>query len=94
MWWVLLWLYFWVISILIGALAGRYRGRTPMGSMLGLLLGPMGWFIVLLMDDIRTKCKLCKGVIEPANILCRHCGTKLEWVVKGHDLTQNYNNNQ
>ncbi|MDQ7799523.1 MAG: hypothetical protein RDU76_11390 [Candidatus Edwardsbacteria bacterium] len=84
--------YLWAIFILGGAWIGRFKGQTGGGAVLSLCLGPLGWFIALNLPDHRVKCKLCKGVIEPGNILCRHCGSKLEWVVKGHDLTQIYNN--
>lgn len=40
---------------IIGGYIGSFRGRAGFGCFLGLLIGPLGWVIVLLMPDARVK---------------------------------------
>lgn len=39
---------------LIGLLVGRYKKRPRTGFWLGLLLGPIGWIITLLLADEKS----------------------------------------
>lgn len=36
--------------VAVGAVAGSVRGRPWVGGILSLILGPLGWFVVLLMN--------------------------------------------
>ena len=47
---------FWLIaSPAVGALVGRRRGRVGSGVVWGLMLGPLGWLIVALLDGLRPR---------------------------------------
>jgi len=42
-------LFWWsVVFVVVGALLGWWRGRTVEGIVLALVLGPIGWIVVLL----------------------------------------------
>lgn len=42
-------LFWWsVLFVVVGALLGWWRGRTLEGIVLALVLGPIGWIVVLL----------------------------------------------
>jgi hypothetical protein len=42
-------LFWWsVVFVVVGALLGWWRGRTLEGIVLALVLGPIGWIVVLL----------------------------------------------
>ena len=45
-WVALFWLS--VVFVVVGALLGWWRGRTLEGIVLALVLGPIGWIVVLL----------------------------------------------
>jgi hypothetical protein len=61
------------ISALIGLLIGNTRNRPGAGVAFSLLLGPIGWLIVLLGPDCRRKCQFCAEVIKPEARICPHC---------------------
>lgn len=65
------------VSALIGVIAGRARGRPGWGAVFGLLLGPIGWLIVLAGPDRRPKCPECLGVTVPGARKCKNCGSSL-----------------
>lgn len=54
------WMVLWVTVILvclsiIGGALGSLRGRAGFGAILSLLIGPLGWIIVLLMPGARDE---------------------------------------
>ncbi len=63
-----------VIGGLVGVICGRARGREGAGALLGMLLGPLGWLVILAGRDDRRKCQECRGVIDQLAKRCRHCG--------------------
>jgi hypothetical protein len=68
----------WILIFgLVGALIGRRRGRIGSGVFWGVLFGPLGWLITALLKDLRLKCSLCGGVINPGVSRCCHCGGEL-----------------
>jgi hypothetical protein len=67
----------WIGVILIGIIIGKAKGRPGSGFVWSLLLGPIGWLIVLLMKDLREKCPQCGGVIVPGAKKCKNCGSTL-----------------
>lgn len=70
-----------VIGAIMGALGGlaigRCRGRPEAGLWLGLLLGPLGWLILIVGPDHRPKCPECGGVVVKGARRCKNCGQAL-----------------
>lgn len=71
----------------IGYFIGDNRGRGPLGFLLGVLLGPIGWVIVLLLSpevgsnvaaSAPRQCPECFGKVPAAARKCMHCGSVLE----------------
>jgi DNA-directed RNA polymerase subunit RPC12/RpoP len=78
---------FWVfISPIVGAIIGKSRNNSGMGALLGLLLGPLGWLIVLF-DDRREKCPDCQGRVPDGAKKCLHCGSVFE-IPAGYKLAE------
>lgn len=71
----------WVIGAsvcgFIGHSFGSKRKRADAGLMLGLLFGPIGWIMLLALEDKRPKCPECKGTIIEGATRCKNCGSYL-----------------
>lgn len=66
------------VAALIGLLLGLGKGRGFLGFCLGLLLGPIGWVIVMCLSNVSRKCPHCGGGMPAGNFTrCRHCGQDL-----------------
>src|SRR6266403_2493019 len=74
----------WIACILVGALIGKYRGRLDSGVIWAALLGPIGWLVVALMEDMRPKCIECGGVVVQGARKCLHCGSPIERMFDVH----------
>lgn len=66
----------------IGYGCGSTKGRGPLGFLLGFLLGPLGWIIVLLLphqdaDQATYQCPECTGRVPTIARKCMHCGSDL-----------------
>lgn len=44
-----------ILNPLIGAQIGLERGRAIDGALLSLLLGPVGWFTVMGLSDLKNR---------------------------------------
>lgn len=67
-----------LMSGLIGGLIGRMKARSMDGFCLGLVLGPLGVIIALLLkDNTRKPCPFCKESIKKTAVLCPHCHQEL-----------------
>jgi DNA-directed RNA polymerase subunit RPC12/RpoP len=74
----MLWIIGALINTLIGYFIGERRGRAYDGSILGFCLGPLGWLIVLVMADKRSKCPHCASPILAASAtVCARCARDL-----------------
>jgi hypothetical protein len=60
-----------------GAIGEAARGQFLSGCLLGMLLGPLGWVLVLAVNDKRRKCPSCRGAVPGDAMKCRHCGDPL-----------------
>ena len=63
----------------IGALFGWRRQRVVFGFVIGVLLGPIGWMLILILPPRILKCPHCKGVLEFHAGRCSFCGTLISW---------------
>jgi len=61
----------------IGWAIGSGRGRGGFGFVSGLLLGPIGWLIVVALPRSGRTCSQCLGVCPSGAIRCQHCGSVL-----------------
>jgi hypothetical protein len=79
----MVWLWM-IVGALVGILAAKRRGISPIvGLAAGALLGPFSplmFFVsgVNKRGDLNLrKCVFCAEKIQPAAIVCRHCGHSL-----------------
>lgn len=74
---VLLWLW-WITCGLAGIAIGKgFRNQPFAGFVLGVLLGPLGWLIILGLHDWRCLCPHCGDSAIPGASVCRHCGSQI-----------------
>jgi hypothetical protein len=57
----------------IGGLIGASRNNVGSGVFWGAVLGPIGWIIVLFLDQ-RAKCPACQNPIPDKALRCGQCG--------------------
>lgn len=62
---------------LIAAMIGQRKGAAGSGFLLGLLLGPLGIVIALVMRGNRVACPHCKELVQKAASVCPHCRERL-----------------
>jgi hypothetical protein len=77
-----LWIWLIVFTIVcgvVGALIGMQKNAIARDTMLGLLLGPIGWVISLLLPARKPqpKCAACGKNVDEGDRHCRHCGAAL-----------------
>lgn len=71
--WVLLLISAAGLGAFVGGLVGERRGRLVGGAITGLLLGPVGWALILLGPDKRRRCGHClEPIVDQAHV-CPHC---------------------
>lgn len=69
----------WVICGLVGFLLGKVKGKEGLGFVLGLLLGPIGWIVMLCLGGSPHKCPHCQGNLPSGSVSrCMHCGSTLK----------------
>jgi hypothetical protein len=65
-----------MLSGYIGALIGQRRGRGMTGALLSIVLGPLGWLIVIIMPDAnKAACPACRTMIPFDASICANCRT-------------------
>jgi hypothetical protein len=67
---------FTIVCGVVGALIGRHKNAIARDTMLGLLLGPIGWVISLILParTPQPKCAACGKPVDAGDRHCRHCG--------------------
>jgi hypothetical protein len=63
----------WLFMGLLGAALGNSKGRGGDGFCLGVLLGPIGVVIVVLLSPKGRVCSFCKSSIHSEASVCPHC---------------------
>jgi hypothetical protein len=61
----------------IGAAIGARKNRTAFGLLVGAIVGPLGWLVVLVMPSNFPKCPACKGDVIAGATKCKNCGSDL-----------------
>ena len=65
----------WLLCGFIGMMIGSKKGEGCGGFMLGVLLGPIGVIIIMLVRGQRKPCLACKELINKKATVCPHCRT-------------------
>jgi hypothetical protein len=71
------WVVAWLIAAVVGTSIGNAKGRPAANAIWGLLLGPIGWLVILIAPDVRPKCPDCGGSIVANARKCKNYGTLL-----------------
>jgi hypothetical protein len=78
-------LWFWAIALtvvgaVVGAWIGKRKNAVTRDTLLGAMLGPIGWIISLALPAAKPKsaCPACKREVDAGDAHCRHCGAKLK----------------
>ena len=66
-------LVFWVICGIVAAVIGSRKGAGGVSFLLGLLLGPLGIIISIVIKGNRIQCPSCREYIDPAALKCPKC---------------------
>lgn len=66
-----------LLFVAVGTAIGAKKNRTLFGLLISVLLGPIGWVIVLLMPNNFPKCHACKGDVIAGATKCKNCGSDL-----------------
>ena len=72
-----LWSFLWIcVGAVVGAAIAESRGQRVSGVVIGAILGPIGWLILLGLDE-RPKCPACLGRVNVGASKCCRCGSDL-----------------
>jgi hypothetical protein len=65
----------WLCALgVMGSFIGKgFRNQMLAGFVLGFLLGPIGWGLVLGLPDRRAICPACRESIAVGATRCKHC---------------------
>lgn len=67
-----------VVFAIVSAWIGERKGRRTEGFVLGIMLGPVGLIITVLLDDRRfSTCPRCKKNNLQSHAFCCHCGADI-----------------
>ncbi len=75
--WLLVALGWWLLFAAVVGAIGAVKGRPGLGCALGLLLGPVGLVILLVMSGTLRDCPHCSALISRVAPVCSRCGRRL-----------------
>jgi hypothetical protein len=62
----------------VGYYLGGTKGQPIGGFLTGVLLGPLGWMLIIIFGNSGArKCQDCRAVVDADARKCRHCGSVL-----------------
>jgi hypothetical protein len=67
----------WLLCGVAAGMIGSRKGAGCSGFLVGLLLGPIGIIIALVMKGSRVHCPFCKELIQKKAVICPHCRSNL-----------------
>lgn len=71
------WLSFYSVFFLLSAMVGYYKRNVVAGVLLGYVLGPIGFILILLSKDRNHgRCPHCQSYIHVQSYFCPHCEQK------------------
>jgi hypothetical protein len=69
-----------VLAATLCAVIARAKERgAATWFLVGVLLGPIGVIVALLVPSARVECPHCRERIRPAASVCPHCRSQLVW---------------
>jgi hypothetical protein len=69
-----------LVSAAVGGIIGQTRNNVGLGALLGFLLGPLGWLVVIFADK-RPQCPQCLGRVPVGARKCQHCASEIaQWI--------------
>ncbi len=72
-----------IVCVFVGILIGLRKKQVVSGAVWSLLLGPIGWIIVLALPNRGRKCPFCGGALASEDaVKCVHCGSDIPPVEK------------
>jgi RNA polymerase subunit RPABC4/transcription elongation factor Spt4 len=75
----------WLLFGIIGGLIGSKKDAGCLGFTVGILLGPIGIIIALVMKGNQRKCPACKKLIDPKATICPYCHSDVQKLFKQND---------
>lgn len=70
-------LLFWIICGIIAGVIGSQKDAGCLGFFWGVLLGPLGIIVAIVMKGAQINCPYCKKLINPKALKCPYCQTEL-----------------
>jgi hypothetical protein len=67
----------WFVCGIISSVIGSNKGLGCGGFIAGLLLGPLGIILVLVLPGTRIKCQYCQKLIDKKAVKCPYCQSAL-----------------
>ena len=62
-----------ILCGIVGNALGATKARGPSGFLLGSLLGPLGWVLILHIADGLARCPICRTVVSDGVQTCPSC---------------------
>ena len=63
----------WSLMGLVGYAIGHTKGRALFGLCLGILLGPIGWLLLLCFSTEHAECAQCCKPVDQRARICPYC---------------------